>query len=104
MKTFLLLLAAGLLTLVAAKEGFRVTLFQPSVVGGIELEAGDYQVTVDNEKVSFKKGRRTVEATAKLETGEEKYKSTTVRYDNSDGKYRVAEIKVGGTNQKLVFN
>ncbi|MCW5982483.1 MAG: hypothetical protein KIT09_30635 [Bryobacteraceae bacterium] len=104
MKTLLLLFAAGLMTVVAAKENYRVTLFQPSVVAGTELEAGDYQLTVDNERVTFKKGRKTVEATVKTETAPDKYKSTTVRYDNGDGKLRVAEIRLGGTNQKLVFN
>lgn len=104
MRTLLLLLAAGLLAVASAKESFRLTLFQPSIVAGSELEAGDYQLSVDSERVVFKKGRKTIEATAKVESGEEKYKSTTVRYDNGNGKYKVAEIKLGGTNQKLVFN
>jgi hypothetical protein len=100
----LLVCAAGLLTIAAAKENFRVTLFQDSIVAGSELAAGDYQLTVDNERVVFKKGRKTVEASAKVESGTEKYKKTSVRYNNGDGKYRVAEIKLGGTTQKLVFN
>jgi hypothetical protein len=104
MRTLILLFAAGLLITAAAKETFQVTLFQPSIVGGTELEPGDYRVTVDAERVVFKKGRKTVEASAKIESGDEKYKSTTVRYDNGDGKYRLAEIKLGGTNQRLVFN
>ena len=104
MRTLILLFAAGILTIAAAKESFRVTLFQPSLVAGTELEAGDYQLTVDTERVVFKKGRKTVEANAKVEAGEQTYKSTTVRYNNGDGKYRLAEIQLGGTNQKLVFN
>jgi hypothetical protein len=104
MKTLLVLVAAGFLTIAAAKEGYRVTLFQPSLIAGTELEPGDYQVSVDNEHVVFKKGKKTVEANAKLESGQEKYKSTTVRYENGNGKYRLAEIHLGGTNQKLVFN
>ena len=104
MRTLLALFAAGLLTVAAAKENFRLTLFQPSFVAETELEAGEYQLSVDSERVVFKKGRKTIEATAKVETGQETYKSTTVRYDNGNGKYKVAEIKLGGTNQKLVFN
>ena len=40
----------------------------------------------------------------KVETAEEKFGSTSVRYQNGDGKYRIQEIRLGGTKTRLVFN
>ena len=39
----------------------------------------------------------------KTETADTKFASTTVRYKNGDGKYRVEEIRFGGTTTKIVF-
>ena len=45
-----------------------------------------------------------VECAVKVEENDQKYSATTVRYNLVDGKYRVNEIHLGGTNMKLVFN
>ena len=51
------------------------------------------------------KGKKTVaESQVKIETSDTKYGSTSVRYSNGDGKYKVQEIRLGGTNTRLVFN
>ncbi len=105
MKTIVLLFAVAMFSVAMAAESYDLTLFQESVVAGQELKAGDYKVVVDADKVFFKKGRKTkAEASVKVEANGEKYRSTTVRYDNGDGKYRISEIRLGGTNQKLVLN
>ena len=105
MKTIVLFFAVALCTVAFAADSYNLTLFQPSFVAGEELKAGDYKVVVDGGKVLFKKGRKTkAEATAKVESNGEKYRSTSVRYDNGDGKYRISEIRLGGTNQRLVLN
>ncbi len=105
MKTIVLFFAIALFTVAMAADTYNLTLFQASVVAGEELKAGDYKVVVDDGKVLFKKGRKTkAEATAKVEANGEKYRSTSVRYENGEGKYRISEIRLGGTNQKLVLN
>ncbi len=105
MKSIALIFVFALATVAMAAERYDVTLFQPSVVAGTELSAGEYSVVVDDGKVLFKKGRKTkAEAEVKVEANGEKYRSTSVRYDNGDGKYKIAEIRLGGTNQKLVLN
>jgi hypothetical protein len=104
MKKLFVLFAAGALTIAAAAQNYKITLFQESVVAGSTLQPGDYKVIVEGEKVVISKGKQTVETTAKLETNGSKYSSTSVRYENGDGKYRVKEIRLGGTNTKLVFN
>ncbi len=88
---------------VASAKTYSVTLFQPSIVGGTELQPGDYKVDVQDTKVVIKSGKTSVESAVKIETGDQKFNATSVRYSNGDGKYRVQEIRLGGTNTKLVF-
>lgn len=89
---------------VASAATHSVTLFQPSVINGTELKPGDYKLQIQDQKVVISKGKNTVEAPVKVETVDSKYASTSVRYENGQGKLRVQEIRIGGTNTKLVFN
>jgi len=101
-----LTLAFGTLALAVASaaSSYRVTFFQPSVIGGSELKPGDYKIEVNGDKAVIKAGKNTVEAAVKVETANEKFASTAVRYANGDGKNRIEEIRVGGTTTKLIFN
>jgi hypothetical protein len=100
-----LLVAFATLTLsVASAKTYSVTLFQPSHVGGTELKAGDYKLDVDDAKLVIRSGKQKVEQTVKVENGDSKFGSTTVRYAVSDGKYAIQEIRLGGTKTKLVFS
>jgi hypothetical protein len=104
MTRLLILFAAAALTFASAAESYRFTLFQESVVSGSTLKAGDYRVTIDGDKVVISQGKTKVETTGKLETVADKFNSTSVRYQNGDGKYRLKEIRLGGTSKKLVFD
>jgi hypothetical protein len=88
----------------ASAKSFTVTLFEPAMIGGTELKAGDYKVELQDQKVVIKHGHETTEASVKVETAEGKYPSTTVTYANADGKNKIEEIRVGGTNMRLVLN
>jgi hypothetical protein len=88
----------------ASTKSFTVTLFEPATIGGTEMKAGDYKAEVQDQKLVIKHGRETTEANVKVETGDAKYSSTEVTYANVDGKNKVQEIRVGGTNMKLVLN
>ena len=44
------------------------------------------------------------ESPVKEETGDTRYLTTTVRFDNASGKMRIQEIHLGGTSTKLVLN
>lgn len=103
MKKLVVLFAAAVSMAVAAQT-HRVTLFQETKVNGATLKPGDYKVTVDNNKVVIEKGRNRAEATVSVETADSKFGSTSVRYQNGDGQYRLKEIRLGGTNTKLVFD
>ena len=88
----------------SAASTYRVTLFQPSLVAGTELKPGDYKITLRDNKALITSGKTSVEAEVKAETAHAKFSSTTVRYLNGDGKYRIQEIRLGGTNTRLVFS
>ncbi|HUE03380.1 MAG TPA: hypothetical protein VMR62_27705 [Bryobacteraceae bacterium] len=88
----------------ASVKSYTVTFLVPATIGGTQLQAGDYKIEVQDQKVVIKHGRQTTEADVKVEAGESKYKTTTVRYDMADGKNKVVEIQVGGTTMKLVLN
>jgi len=104
MKKLLVTLAIALLAVsIASAKTYNITLFQPSVVGDTELKPGEYKVEVNADKVRITNGRQTGEATVKVETSDRKFSNTTVKYSNGDGKYRVQEIRLGGTNTLLVF-
>jgi len=100
-----LLLVCVLATMaLASTKSFNVTFYEPSVVGGTELKAGDYRVELKDTKLVIKHGRESTETDVKVETNGTKYSSTTVRYADADGKKKVEEIRIGGTNMKLVLN
>jgi hypothetical protein len=89
---------------VASAKSYPITLFEPSVIGGMELKPGDYTLELRDEKVVIRKGKQVCEAPVKVETADSKYASTRVRYSNGDGKYHIREIHLGGTTMKLMVN
>ncbi len=105
MKNLLLLATVLGMTALASAKTFSITLFEPSHVAGTVLRPGDYKIDVsDNNKVTIRSGKTVIDTEARVETTEEKFNATSVRYRNGDGKYRIQEIRLGGTKSKLVFN
>jgi len=88
----------------ASAKSFTVTLFEPAMIGGTELKAGDYKCELQDQKIVLRHGKDTAEAAVKVETNGAKYSSTAVTYADANGKNKVEEIRVGGTNMKLVLN
>ncbi len=101
-KFFILFLTFALA--IASAASYQVTLFQTSTVAGKELKAGAYKLTIENEKAVIAKGKEKVEASVKLENGDSKFATTSVRYAEENGKMKIQEIRLGGTNTKVVFN
>ncbi len=100
------LAVTALVFVVAAAFGataHRITLDKPAVVNGTELKAGEYKLELDGEKMTISNKKTTVDATVKVETAGDKFRSTTVCCLGESGKYNLQEIRLGGTNQKLVF-
>ncbi len=99
--SFLFLLLA---VAIAGAKTYSVTLFQPSRVAGTELKPGEYRVEVQDGKVVIRSGKLRVEAPVRVETAESKFSSTSVRYTDTEGAARIQEIRLGGTNLRLVFD
>lgn len=98
-----LVLLFGTLALAAVSAGtsYRVTLYQPAQVNGTTLKPGDYKVEVTDGTVSFKQGKISAEAKAKVEEGATKVLSTTVDVDGDTKQLK--EIRLGGTNKVIVL-
>jgi len=97
-----LFLCAGALA-VAGSPSYGVTFFEPSVVAGKEFREGDYRITIKGDKAVMGEGKQRVETPVRVENGNEKFKTTTVRYFRVDGKMKVEAIRVGGTSTTLTF-
>ena len=90
-------------TAVASARSYTVNLFQPAMFGTVELQPGEYKVEVNEQTAVIRNGKVHGESQVKVENGEMKYGTTTVRFDNGGGKMKIQEIRLGGTKTKLVF-
>ena len=97
---FFLMMAAAAL---ASAKSYTVNLLSPATINGVELQPGEYKVDVNDQTAVIHRGKVRSETPVKVESGENKYDSTTVRLDNSAGKAKIQEIRIGGTKTKLVF-
>ena len=98
-KTLTLGFASLALAAASAATSYNVTFFQPVVVNGTTLKAGEYKVEINDNKAIIKKGKALAESPVKVESNEAKYPTTSVRLAGA----QVEEIRVGGTRTKLVF-
>ncbi|MCC6264237.1 MAG: hypothetical protein IT169_11710 [Bryobacterales bacterium] len=89
---------------IAGAKTHTITLYSNSSIAGQELKAGNYKLEIEGEKVTITNGKRTLEPATRLEEGAETYAKTSVRYNEAGGKNHIREIRLGGTNTKLVFS
>lgn len=100
-----LLLALGIAALaIAGTKAYSINLHEPALLGTTVLEPGEYRVEVVDQKAVVRNGKFHGEVPVKIENGDNKYNTTTVRFDNADGKMHIQEIHIGGTKTRLVFN
>ena len=88
----------------SAASSYRLMVFEPSVLNGTELKPGEYKIELKDNTAVITRGKQVIEAPVKIESAPSKFSSTSVRYTNGNGKQSVDEIRLGGTNTKLVFN
>lgn len=104
MKNIVLLAVSVAGLAMAGGKSYSFTLYEPAVLGSMKLAPGEYAVTVADQKAVVRGGKTRCEAAVKIESAESNYGSTTVRFDNGDGKMHIQEIHLGGTKIRLVFN
>jgi len=79
-----------------------VNLHMPAMFGGVELTPGEYKVEVNDQKAVIRNGKIHGETAVKVENGDTKYGTTTVRMEKAGDKMKIQEIRIGGTTMKLV--
>jgi hypothetical protein len=102
----MLRVAIAFLTLalsVGSAKQYTVESTLPMVLAGTELKAGSYTLDVEGDKISVKQGKTTIQASVRVETSTDKTRATSFRCEQVDGRYHVKEIRLGGTNLKLVL-
>jgi hypothetical protein len=93
-----------------AKDSVTLTISLPASVGGVQVAAGEYQVSWVSHSpeatVEFaKKGKVIATAEGKLVNRDVKYPRHMVVYrTNADGSYTITEIRLRGKRQAIVFN
>ncbi len=88
---------------IASAAQHRVTLFEESIVNGTTLKPGDYKLVIEGDKAMLSRAGQKVEAPVSVQKADAKYSTTSVRYNSGGGKQRVQEIRLGGTDTKVVF-
>jgi hypothetical protein len=102
MKTRLLSLALLALSAAVAKD-FTISLYQPAVVAGKSLPAGEYKVAVHGDTAIISHGKDKVESPVKVVESNRRYSSTSVQLGTENGRNIIQEIEVSGTKTRLVF-
>jgi len=102
MKKAAFLLVTLALSLASAKT-YQVTLYNPSVLAGTELKAGDYSLKWDGAtNVVVTRGKVSVSTPVRVEKADKKHASTAIRLAERDGRLHFQEIRLQGTDVKLV--
>ena len=88
------------LAIASAASSYSVTFFQPVVVNGQTLKAGDYKLQYSENKATIQQGKNVTEVPIKVENSTDKFPTTSVRLNGT----QVEEIRLGGTHTKLVLD
>jgi hypothetical protein len=99
-KNFLLGFASIALAVASAASSYNVTFYQPVMINGSELKAGDYRLELKDKTAVLKQGKTETEAPVKIENEGQKYQRTAVRLNGN----QVEEIRIGGTSTRIVFD
>jgi len=92
------------LGIATAASSYHLKILDPTYVGQTQLKPGDYQVTVEGDKVTFKQGKTVIAVTAKTETNDTKFSDTMMNTATENGRIKLKEIDLKGTNSKIVLS
>ena len=99
-KNILLGFASVALAVASAASSYNVTFYQPVMINGSQLKAGDYKLELKDKTAVIKQGKTVTEAPVKVENDSQKYQRTAVRLNGM----QVEEIRIGGTSTRIVFD
>ena len=89
---------------VASAATHKIALIDTSVAKGQELKAGNYRMEIKDSSVVIGSGKQSVELPVKVDNTNAKFPRTRVLYNQSEGKYSIQAIEVGGTTTKVTFD
>jgi len=98
-KNILLGFATFGLAIASAANSYNVTFYQSVMINGSELKAGDYKLELKDKTAVIKQGKKVTEAPVTIQNEAQKFDRTSVRLNGM----QVEEIRVGGTNTRVVF-
>ena len=93
-----------------AKGSRTISISYPATLGGVQLAAGHYDLSFEQHSpeatVTLARGKTVVVSTqGKVVERDTKYQRNMVVFETkSDGSQVVSEIRLGGTNQAIVFS
>jgi hypothetical protein len=99
-KNILFGFASLALAVASAASSYNVTFYEPVMINGSELKAGDYKLELKDKTAVIKQGKTVTEAPVKVENDSQKYQRTAVRLNGM----QVEEIRIGGTSTRIVFD
>jgi len=91
------------LGIATAASNYHVKIADPTWVGQTELKPGEYQVSVDGDKVTFKQGKNVIAVAAKVETSASKFPETLMDIKTENGQAKLKELDLAGTKSKIVI-
>jgi len=99
-KNILIGFASVALAVASAASSYHVTFYQPVMINGSELKAGDYKVEIKDKTAVITQGKTVTEAPVTVQNDSQKYQRTAVRLNGM----QVEEIHIGGTSTRIVFD
>lgn len=103
------LFIAGVLAILTMSTAFAktydLTFTSPAKAGSLQLNAGQYRMSVDGNKVTFTevKTNKSTTTEATVENSEQKFNETRVDTTTESGAAVVKAIRLGGSKIKLNF-
>ena len=89
---------------IASAKTYTFNVFQPAVLAGTELKVGEYKLEINGDKVQLKNGTLSVEANVKVENTPDGIADESAAGGQRRQFASIKEIRLGGTNMKLVVN
>ncbi len=83
----------------SAANSYSLTFYDPVVINGTTLKAGDYSLEIKENTAIIKQGKVMAQAPVKLENSDKKFPTNAVRVSSG----RVEAIQLGGTHTRVVF-
>jgi hypothetical protein len=88
----------------ASAKTYTFIVSEPTKVGQAQLKPGEYSLKLEGPQVLLMDGNgHRIDATAKVETTDNKFDQTKVSSSTVDGTNRIRSIELGGSKTKVVF-